>query len=108
MDMGDVALLIQEHENECAVFELKFGSVLGKHIQLYPKSLEPKKGSGQGKDFILLITLAHSLPNAKTLYDLGVRSNTHLPSLLLVSHLSMKCKAKRRNVDKQTDFLLSI
>jgi hypothetical protein len=51
-------------------------SLLGEQIQLYLKSFEPKIGSGQGRDLSLLTTLAHSRPHAKSLFDLGERSNT--------------------------------
>ena len=35
--------------------------LLGEHIQLYPKSFEPKKGSGQGRDFSRLRSHTHFL-----------------------------------------------
>jgi hypothetical protein len=38
-----------------------------KNLQLYPHSLEPHKGSGQGQDFSLLSTFAIQYPSALTL-----------------------------------------
>ena len=43
---------------------------------VYPKCLEPKKGSGQGEDFSLLVALALSHTDTTKLCHLGVRSNT--------------------------------
>jgi hypothetical protein len=51
-------------------------SHVGTQIQLYPKSLEPKNGPAQGRDFSLLSALELSHPGAKTWKDLGVTSST--------------------------------
>jgi hypothetical protein len=51
-------------------------SHVGTQIQLYPKSLEPKNGPAQGRDFSLLSALELSHPGAKSWKDLGVTSST--------------------------------
>ena len=43
-----------------------------KKLQLYPRSLEPHKGPGQGQDFSLLSALAIQYPSALTLSDIGI------------------------------------
>jgi hypothetical protein len=47
-----------------------------KKLQLYPRSLEPHKGPGQGKDFSLLSALALQYPSALTLRDIGITERT--------------------------------
>ena len=42
-------------------------------MQIYCTSLEPKRGLGQGADLSVLTTIKHTLPQAKSLYDIGVR-----------------------------------
>ena len=48
----------------------------GKTIQMYPKSLEPKKGPACGADFSLLRAISDSNPQATTLRDLGINSSS--------------------------------
>jgi hypothetical protein len=43
-----------------------------KTIQMYPRSLEPKKGPGCGANFSLLRAISSSNPQATTLRDLGI------------------------------------
>jgi hypothetical protein len=50
-------------------------SHVGKQIQLYPKSLEPKNGPAQGADFSLLTAIKVKFPNAITWRDLGVENS---------------------------------
>jgi hypothetical protein len=57
-------------------------SNVGKQIQLYPKSLEPKNGPAQGADFSLLtveLVVKKQFPCAITWRDLGLTmpSNSH-------------------------------
>jgi hypothetical protein len=47
-----------------------------KKLQLYPRSMEPHKGPGQGKDFSLLSALAIQYPSALTLRDIGITERT--------------------------------
>jgi hypothetical protein len=47
-----------------------------KKLQLYPRSLEPHKGPGQGQDFSLLSALAIQYPSALTLSDIGITERT--------------------------------
>jgi hypothetical protein len=47
-----------------------------KKLQLYPRSLEPHKGPGQGQDFSLLSTLGIQYPSALTLNDIGITERT--------------------------------
>ena len=61
---------------------------------VYPKCLQPKKGSAQGEDFSLLAALALSHPNTMLclieLLDswcLGVRSNTASSLTLAVDEM---------------------
>ena len=42
-------------------------------MQMYCTSLEPKRGLGQGADLSVLTAFKHTLPHAKSLYDIGVR-----------------------------------
>jgi hypothetical protein len=48
----------------------------GKTIQMYPKSLEPKKGPACGADFSLLRSISGSNPQTTTLRDLGINSSS--------------------------------
>ena len=78
-DMVVVGVPSQKLSSKKACLWVRFispPSLLGEQIQLYPKKIESKKGSGQGEDFSVLTALAHSRPHAKTLFDLGVRSRT--------------------------------
>jgi hypothetical protein len=47
-----------------------------KQLQLYPRSLEPQKGPGQGQDFSLLSALAIQYPSVLTLSDIGITERT--------------------------------
>ena len=49
---------------------------VGKTIQMYPKSLEPKKGPACGADFSLLRAISDSHPQATTLRELGINSSS--------------------------------
>jgi hypothetical protein len=64
----------------------------GKTIQMYPKSLEPKKGPACGADFSLLRAISASNPQATTLRDLGINSSSSaaLTSTLLRHFCSMQ------------------
>jgi hypothetical protein len=64
----------------------------GKTIQMYPKSLEPKKGPACGADFSLLRAISDSNPQATTLRDLGINSSSSaaLTSTLLRHFCSMQ------------------
>ena len=42
-------------------------------MQMYWTSLEPKRGLGQGADFGILTAIKYTLPQAKSIYDIGVR-----------------------------------
>ena len=42
-------------------------------MQMYCTSLEPKHGLSQGEDLSVLTAIKHTLPHAKSLYDIGVR-----------------------------------
>jgi hypothetical protein len=48
----------------------------GKTIQMYPKSLEPKKGPACGADFSLLRAISGSNPQDTRLRDLGINSSS--------------------------------
>jgi len=65
---------------------------VGKTIQMYPKSLEPKKGPACGADFSLLRAISASNPQATTLRDLGINSSSSaaLTSTLLRHFCSMQ------------------
>ena len=54
-------------------------------LQLYPHTLEPHKGPGQGQDFSLLSALAMQYPSALTLRDIGIteRTRTAITAALL-------------------------
>jgi hypothetical protein len=64
----------------------------GNTIQMYPKSLEPKKGPACGADFSLLRAISASNPQATTLRDLGINSSSSaaLTSTLLRHFCSMQ------------------
>jgi hypothetical protein len=75
-----VAVRAQKQSSSKAVVWVKFlspPSHVGKQIQLYPKSLEPKNGPAKGQDFSLLSALELSHPGAKTWKDLGVTRPRH-------------------------------
>ena len=64
-----VAVRAQKQSSSKAVVWVKFlspPSHVGKQIQLYPKSLEPKNGPAKGQDFSLLSALELSHPGART------------------------------------------
>jgi len=42
-------------------------------MQMYCTDLEPKRGLGQGADLIIRTAIRYALPQAKSLYDIGVR-----------------------------------
>ena len=42
-------------------------------MQMYCTSLEPKRGLGHGADLSILTAIKYTLPQAKSLYDIGVR-----------------------------------
>jgi hypothetical protein len=74
-----VAIRAQKQSSSKAVVWVKFlspPSHVGKQIQLYPKSLEPKNGPAKGQDFSLLSALELSHPGAKTWKDLGVTTTS--------------------------------
>jgi hypothetical protein len=74
-----VAIRAQKQSSSKAVVWVKFlspPSHVGKQIQLYPKSLEPKNGPAKGQDFSLLSALELSHPGAKTWTDLGVTTTS--------------------------------
>ena len=58
---------------------------VGRNIQLYPKSLEPKNGPVRGADFSILNAIHMSHPHAVTLRDLGINefSSSKITALLL-------------------------
>ncbi len=60
-------------------------SHIGKQIQLYPKTLEPKNGPAQGADFSPLTAAKTQFPRAITWRDLGVTmpSNSHTTAAAL-------------------------
>ena len=77
-DMVVVGTRVQTLSKKKACLWVRFvspPSLLGREIQLYPRSLEPKSGAGKGADFSILTALSHTRPNASTLADLGVRSS---------------------------------
>ena len=65
---------------------------VGKTIQMYPKSLEPKRGPACGADFSLLRAINQSHPQVNTLRDLGINSSSSaaLTSTLLRHFSSMQ------------------
>ena len=74
-----VVIRAQKQSSSKAVVWVKFlspPSHVGKQIQLYPKSLEPKNGPAKGQDFSLLSALELSHPGAKTWKDLGVTTTS--------------------------------
>jgi hypothetical protein len=74
-DMTVVAVKAQKQTRDKAIVWVEFMSPpshVGKQIQLYPKSLEPKHGPAQGADFSLLTALKAKFPTATTWRDLGV------------------------------------
>ncbi len=74
-----VAVRAQKQSSTKAFVWVKFlspPSHVGTQIQLYPKSLEPKNGPAQGRDFSLLSALELYHPGAKSWKDLGVTSTT--------------------------------
>ena len=90
-----VGYKVQKLSSSKAALWVRFTSPLeyvGKTIQMYPKSLEPKKGPGCGADFSLLRAISASHPQATTLRDLGINSSSSaaLTSTLLRHFSSMQ------------------
>ena len=78
-DMVVVAMKAQRETKDKAVVWVEFlspPSHVGRQIQLYPRSLERKRGLAQGADFSLLTAIRTQHPSANTWADLGV----HVPS----------------------------
>jgi hypothetical protein len=72
-----VAVRAQKQSSGKALVWVKFlspPSHVGKQIQFYPKSLEPKNGPAKGQDFSLLSALELSHPGARTWKELGVNT----------------------------------
>jgi hypothetical protein len=83
-----VAVKAQKQTRDKATVWVEFlspPSRVGKQIQLYPKSLEPKNGPAQGADFSLLTAVKTQFPRAITWRDLGVTmpSNSHTTAAAL-------------------------
>ena len=57
-----------------------------KKLQLYPRSLEPHKGPGQGQDFSLLSALAIQYPSALNLRDIGITERTRAATTSALLH----------------------
>ena len=77
-EMVVVAVKAQKQTRDKATVWVEFlspPSHVGKQIQLYPKSLEPKNGPAQGADFSLLTAIKAKFPNATTWRDLGVKNS---------------------------------
>jgi hypothetical protein len=73
-DMVVVAVKAQKQTRDKATVWVEFlspPSHVGKQIQLYPKSLEPKNGPAKGADFSLLTAIKAKFPNATTWRHLG-------------------------------------
>ena len=77
-EMVVVAVKAQKQTRDKATVWVEFlspPSHVGKQIQLYPKSLEPRNGPAQGADFSLLTAIKATLPHATTWRDLGVKNS---------------------------------
>ena len=61
-------------------------------MQMYCTSLEPKRGLGQGADLSILTAINHTLSQAKSLYDIGVRvmSDADITKAMFADFNSMK------------------
>jgi hypothetical protein len=61
-------------------------------MQMYCTSLEPQRGLGQGADLSILTAIKYTLPQAKSLYDIGVRvmSDADITRAMLADFDSMK------------------
>ena len=61
-------------------------------MQMYCTSLEPKRGFGQGVDLSILTAKQYTLPQANSLYDIGVRvmSDANITRAMLADFDSMK------------------
>jgi len=61
-------------------------------MQMYCTNLEPKHGLGQGADLSILSAIRYTLPQAKSLYDIGVRvmSAADITRAMLADFNSMK------------------
>jgi hypothetical protein len=78
-EMVVVATRAQKQFSSKAIVWVKFllpPSHVGKQMQLYPKSLEPKNGPAKGQDFSLLTALEFSHPGAKTWKDVSTASTS--------------------------------
>ena len=78
-DMVVVGMKAQRETKDKAVVWVEFlspPSHIGRQIQLYPRSLERKRGLAKGADFSLLTAIRTQHPSAKTWADLVV----HVPS----------------------------
>ena len=51
-------------------------SLKDKKIQLFRTSHEPMRSVGKGEDFSIMTAIKMTKPNAKSLYDLGVRAQS--------------------------------
>jgi hypothetical protein len=99
-----VAVKAQKQTRDKATVWVEFlspPSRVGKQIQLYPKSLEPKNGPAQGADFSLLTAVKTQFPRAITWRDLGVTmpSNSHTTAAAL-SALAASSGGERLVADK--------
>jgi len=79
-------------------------SHVGKQIQLYPKTLEPKNGPAQGADISLLTAVKTQYPNAKTWRDVGVVTprNSHATASALGAFASYSASV-RFSADQSDD-----
>jgi len=61
-------------------------------MQMYCTRLECKRGLGQGADLSILTAIKYTLPQAKSLYDIGVRvmSAADITRAMLADFNSMK------------------
>ena len=61
-------------------------------MQMYCTSLEPKHGLGQGADLGIPTVMEYTIPQAKSLYDIGVRvmSAADITKAMLADFISMK------------------
>ena len=82
--VGEKVIKMSKHKAVLLVRFISPPSYGGHKIQLYPKSLEPSRGQGQGADLSLLSALQVSHPKATTLRHLGSQS-TALPNPPLLS-----------------------
>ena len=67
-------------------------SYKNKKLQLYPHSLEPHEGPGQGQDFSLLSALALQHPSALTLHDIVITEGTRTDTTAVLLHALPTCQ----------------